>query len=36
MTDWLPEVGLNPTLREFYCPDGGHAFYVAEHVEGLP
>lgn len=32
MTNWMPPIGIDPKFREFYCPAGGHAFYV--HYDG--
>jgi len=33
MTNWRPELGLDPAVREYECEVGGssHAFYVVKH-----
>lgn len=36
MTDWRPPIGLDPGFREFYCPAGGHAFYVIYEGDDKP
>jgi hypothetical protein len=33
MTNWRPQIGLDPAVREYECVAGGssHAFYVTKH-----